>query len=486
MSESEATQGLSYAQLLILAKSSPSGLAWVSQLQQSSHTNQLSSRWIHAKHVDYLDDYLVRLSARELQKEGYRGLIIEEPPRHGKSELCSHYFPAWYLGQFPNDRVILTSYEADFAAEWGAKVRGTLEEFGREVFGVAISKTSKARDRWDVSGYSGGMKTAGAGGPITGRGGHLAIIDDPIKNYEEAQSETIRAKIWNWYLSTFRTRLEPNAIVLVIMTRWHEDDLIGRILNAQEEDSLADRYLRIRLPMLAEENDPLGREPGQPLFPERYDLNAAINIRASVREVAWNAMYQQNPIPPEGGMFRRGHFRLVGAGDVPKMKRIVRRWDTAATAKSDALDPDYTVGLKVGLGTDGEYYVLDMVRGQWSTGVAEQRMRETAMEDEAGVRQRAEQEPGSQGKSYMRHLAQKVFRGKPFRARRSTGSKKVRADFAAGFVERREVNVLRASWTEDFLYELSGFPNLKHDDIVDAFSGALDDLVGKGGAVTTW
>ena len=457
----------------------------MTNLRPSRPGTPASSRWQHAKHVDYLDNLLVQLSTRELKRAGYLGLIIEEPPRHGKSELSSHYFPAWYLGQYPDERVLLSSYEAEFAAEWGAKVRGTLDEFGDEVFGVQVNRMSRARDRWDILDYRGGMRTAGVGGPLTGRGANLAVIDDPIKNYQEAQSKTLRNNLWNWYVSTFRTRLEPDAIVLIIMTRWHEDDLVGRILKDMEADDGADKFLRVRLPMLAEPGDVLGREEGEVLWENRYNRADAEQIRKTVGESVFQAMYQQNPIPPEGNLFKRDWFEVVEHHDLPRMKRVVRRWDLAATDEKDARDPDWTAGIKMGLGEDGRFYVLDLKHFQESPGEVELRAARTAVEDGTRVRVRIAQDPGQAGKAQVSHWARRVMPGGySLRGVRETGPKPVRADTAAGFAERREIKLLRGPWNSTFLGEVCAYPFASHDDIVDALGGALYDLTKGAGMVS--
>ncbi len=164
-------------------------------------------KWKSARHLAYLDRVLTD-AIDEAEAGDVYGVIVSMPPQHGKSELCSKYLPAWYLGTFPDRRVILTSYEADFASGWGRKARDLLEQHG-SMFGVKVSKRSKAVNRWDLEGRDGGMTTAGVGGPITGKGAHLLIIDDPIKNDEEARSPMIRQKQWDWWQSTASTRLRP-------------------------------------------------------------------------------------------------------------------------------------------------------------------------------------------------------------------------------------------------------------------------------------
>lgn len=432
---------------------------------------------------------------------GYVGLIIEEPPRHGKSELTSHYLPAWFLGTFPDKRVMLASYQDTFASSWGGKARDTLNMIGPDIFGIQVNPKRAAADWWDVAGRKGGMVTAGVGGQFTGRGADLLIADDLVKNWEEAQSETIRNKAWNFWRSTARTRLEPGGVICVIGTRWHEDDIIGRLLAMQGDspegenhelyDEHADRYLRVRLPMLAEGPDdvpedeeyvpdPLGRAPGEALWRERYDEMAARNIRATSRAIIWAAMYQQRPAPVEGAMFQRDWFEVVPP---PSCKvKAIRRWDLAGTEEGEGDDPDWTAGVKIGLGEDGVFYVLDVVRFRDTPGGNEKRIAATAARDGRKVKIRMEQEPGQSGKAQIVHYRRKILRSYQFRGRRSTGDKVIRAETAAGYAEAGDIKVVRGPWNKEFLRELTRFPNGAHDDQVDAFAGCIDDLTSKSNA----
>jgi predicted phage terminase large subunit-like protein len=245
-----------------------------------------------ARHAAYLDRTL--LTAIEDAQAGLLdGLVVCMPPQHGKSELISKYLPAWYLGSFPDRRVILTGYEADFAAQWGRKARDLLEQHGH-LFGVRVSKRSSAVHRWDLEGREGGMTTAGVGGPITGRGAHLLIVDDPIKNDEEARSSTHREKQWDWWQSTASTRIRPGGLFVVVQTRWHRDDLAGRIL--REARTNGQRWREVRLPALAEDRDPLGRAPGEPLWPEVYSGEHLRRVKSSCTNYFWRALYQQDPL----------------------------------------------------------------------------------------------------------------------------------------------------------------------------------------------
>ncbi|MGE5194927.1 MAG: phage terminase large subunit [Deltaproteobacteria bacterium] len=221
-------------------------------------------------------------------------LVIEAPPRHGKSELVSRYLPAWFLGVFPDRRVMLAGYGAGFARSWGRKARALLLEHGRAWFGVEVSRDERAASEWGLRGREGGMVTAGVGGPLTGRGAHLFVVDDPIKNAEQAQSRIIRDNHWDWWQSTASTRIEPGGCAIIIATRWHYDDLSGRLIQAAEAGEGAP-VRRLRLPAIAEENDPLGRAPGEALWPARWPIERLEKTRLQKDAAWWQAMYQQRP-----------------------------------------------------------------------------------------------------------------------------------------------------------------------------------------------
>lgn len=252
-----------------------------------------------------LNDYLMRVVRGDIDR-----LMITMPPRHGKSLFTSLYFVAWFLNKFFDKRVILCSYGDDFAAEWGRKVRDLIRTHA-DMLQIRVNEASKAADRWDIEGHRGGMKTAGVGGQITGRGAHLLIIDDPVKDAEDANSQVIRDKKWDWWRTTAQSRLEPKGAVIVIQTRWHEDDLAGRLL--REEGLAVDggRWTLLNLPALAEEDDDLGRVPGAALCPERYDEKyfAMLTGPNGIGNAAFSALYQQRPQPEGGGFFKKQDFQ---------------------------------------------------------------------------------------------------------------------------------------------------------------------------------
>jgi predicted phage terminase large subunit-like protein len=422
-------------------------------------------KWSCPRHLEYLNDRLLDVAAGKCKR-----LMVFLPPRHGKSEFISKYFAAWYLGTFPDRRVILTSYEADFAAQWGRRARELIEEFGKLSFveTVGVMPDSSAASRWDIKGRVGGMVTAGVGGPITGKGGHLIIIDDPVKNAEQASSTTYREKAWEWYQSTLYTRLEPNGAIILIMTRWNQGDLAGRIL--QDMQNGGERWDIINLPAIAEDDDQIGRSPGTPLWPDRFGVPELENIKRTVGSYYWTALYQQRPTPQEGGMFKRQWFPIIDAAPHGLVSRV-RRWDLAASQQKG----DYTAGLLMGK-KEGRFYVLDLQHVRESPAGVESLVKQTAQVDGHDVEIRMEREPGSSGLNTIDYYARRVLEGYNFKGIPSTGPKEVRAQPVSAAAEAGNVILVRGSWNAAFLDEVTLFPNGDHDDIVDVLSGAFTDL----------
>ncbi len=264
-------------------------------------------KWLPAEHLLLIDRYICDAiydpSAPSI-------LVIEVPPRHGKSELCSKYLPAWYLGMHPDKYVMLACHGANFAELWGRRARAIIREHGH-MFGVSVSEDRGSASDWETN-HGGGMKTAGIGGDIMGRSANILIIDDYLKNPADAYSPTIREKQWEWLHGAALRRMEPGACAIVLAQRWHKDDLIGRLLAAQDEGGLPVR--RIQLPAVAKHNDPLGREPGAALWPERFPINSTTDragrrllglnqIRSSMPRHLWASQYQQEPTDLEDLVF---------------------------------------------------------------------------------------------------------------------------------------------------------------------------------------
>lgn len=434
-------------------------------------------RWETAPHLELLDQKLCDLAQRKIRR-----LIVTMPPRHGKSQLCSRYFPAWYLGTNPDHRVILCSYEANFAADWGGRARDVLEENGPALFGVKVRGDSNARDDWKIDRREGGMITSGVGGPITGRGADCLIIDDPVKNAAEASSETFRQRTWDWWTSTALTRVEPDGVVLVIMTRWNEDDLVGRLLkqNGEDEDGEDnERWHVLNLPAIAEENDQLGREPGTALWETRWPLDKLLRRMKRLGSYVWAALFQQRPSPLEGNYFKREWFdEIVSPDRVPPLVSVSRVWDLAATAADEASDPDWLVGTKMGKSRTGDYYVLHVARMRVSAAGVEATLKQFAASDTKAVKIRIEQEGAASGK-IVKHHFETMLNGWDARFTPiPRASKAVRAGPFNAACERRQVHLVAGNWIADWIEELALFPNGKHDDQVDSASGAYESLNG--------
>ena len=431
----------------------------------------LPRTWKTPKHLARIDDLLIDLAAGVSRR-----LAVFAPPRHGKSVLTSHYFPAWFLLTHPDKRVILTSYEADFAAQWGRKVRDTVNKWG-PVFGVRVRTDSKAADRWEIERHGGGMQTAGAGGAILGKGADLFVIDDPVKNAAEALSPTYRQKVWDWYLSTAETRLEPAARVVVTQQRWHTEDLGGKLLATQ-----AAEWRAVSLPALAEPNDPLGRAVGEALWPARYPT-AELERRRAHAPTWFAAQYQQRPLDLDGGFFRGlEKVRVVPAASTDdQFAKRVRWWDLAATEKQAGADPDWAVGLLMGKHKDKTFWVLDVQRVRLGPRGVRDLIKQTAAVDGKRVPVRIEREGAASGKIAADAIVTEDLAGYSAYAIAPRGNKAERAEPWGAQIEAGNVVLVKAGWNAAFLDEHRSFPTGAHDDIVDAASGAFGDLVGGGG-----
>lgn len=283
------------------------------------------------------------LIANELEKieafgdRDYKFVIVTVPPRHGKSELCSINFPAWYLGRNPDREIITISYSADLALDFGSKTRTLVDtDMYRAIFpGVQLKEDERAKAKWKTS-QGGSYTSVGVGGPITGRGANIIVIDDPVKNREEAESEVYREKVWNFFTSTAFTRLEPGGVVFIILTRWHVDDLAGRILNSPE---LKGRAKLIQLPAIALEKE-ARRDEGEPLWPQRFSVKALEEIKTTVGPYDWQALYQCSPILSENQEFKPDMIKRIPEAQVEAMN--TRRFLTVDTAISKKSQADYT------------------------------------------------------------------------------------------------------------------------------------------------
>jgi len=407
-------------------------------------------------------------------------LIIEMPPRHGKSETTSVKFPAWYLGRHPQRRIITASHTATLAARFSMRARNDFAQYAPEVFGLQVNPEVSAMYRWDVLDPDaepgtppGGMIAAGIGGPITGHGADLAIIDDPHKGAEDANSQVQRDAVWDWFRYVLRTRLMPDAAIILVLTRWHEDDLAGRLIAQAAADPEADQWTILRLPALAEDDDdPLGREHGKALWPERYDKRALEAIKATVGSYVWAALYQQRPAPAEGGVFKRDWWRFYRQPPT-RFDELIQSWDMAF---KDTKTSNYVVGQIWGR-SGADKYLLDQVRARLDFPGTIQAVRSLSAK---WPKARAKLvEDRANGPAVIATLKREVS---GLIAVEPQGSKEARAAAVSPEVEAGNVYLpdpAIAPWIHDYIEELAAFPTGQYDDQVDATTQALLRLSGR-------
>jgi len=288
-------------------------------------------------HHDLIADELETIENGSFAAAGFKILIIMVPPRHGKSEEVTINFPSWYLGRNPDKEVITASYSAELALDFGSKARNLVDsqEYQNIFPQVRLRPDEKSKAKWKT-GQGGSYTAVGIGGAVTGRGADVLNIDDPLKNREEANSEVIRNKQWEWFTSTAYTRLEPNGVVVLILTRWHLDDLAGRILINPE---LAKVTKVICLPAIALEDEKY-RKKGEALWADKYDLTALEQIKNTIGVYDWSALYQQNPVLTENQEFKQDWFKYRSREEVERLD--TRNFLTIDTAMSDKTSSDYT------------------------------------------------------------------------------------------------------------------------------------------------
>lgn len=425
-------------------------------------------RYTHAAHLALLDEYLTQVT-RFVETGGAEGigrLIIAMPPRHGKSLTVSRLYPTWHLGRNPHHRVMLVSYGQGLANKNSRAARNIIRSKAYQALfpQTQLAVGSQSVREWNVAetDEEGGADALGVSGGATGKGAHLLIIDDPIKSREQAESETYREKIWDSYTDDLFTRLEPGGAVIVMATRWHEDDLTGRLIKRQGE-----RFTVLSLPALAQEGDVLGRQPGEPLWAERYPLAALEEIQQTLDPYSWASLYDQNPQPSEGGILKKAWFKPY-VRVVPETVRAVRYWDLAMSEKTSA---DFTVGLRLDEGRDGEHYIPDVARGQIELHDLPKFIKGVILSDGVRVTQ------GFEMKGYMTRAVQALAKDPDLRGYVIKGydvdtDKLTRLLPAAARAALKLIHVLDKPFAETLVEEFASFPNGKYDDQVDGFSGA--------------
>ncbi len=281
--------------------------------------------WHHRLLIDKLE---------AVERGEIKRLIVTMPPRHGKSEVCSIQLPAWYIGRNPEKNIIATSYSSDLATDFGRQVRNLVDtpEY-KGIFEARLAEDSMARGRWNTD-KDGAYFAVGVGGAVTGRGADLLLIDDPIKNRKDADSQVVRDAVWDWYTSTARTRLSPTGAQVVIQTRWHEDDLAGRLLRSEN----ADKWVVLDLPAIATKDEEFRKE-GEALWADQYSLESLLETKKDIGPYDWSALYQQRPVDDASREFKSDWYHRIDAEKVSLMN--TRNYLTVDTAMSQRESADF-------------------------------------------------------------------------------------------------------------------------------------------------
>ena len=410
----------------------------------------------------------------DVAEGGCDRLMVLMPPGSAKSTYASLIFPAWWLHRHSGTSIIAASHNADLAAHFGRGLRNLAAEHA-EALGYTLERNNRAAHRFATSDH-GQYFATGLGGGITGRRADLVLIDDPIKSHAEADNATHRDAVWNWYCSQLIPRLKPNGRIVLVMTRWHPDDLGGRLLASD------DNWRVLRLPALAEADDPLHRSQGEALWPSWESREALERKRTVVGSRVWAALYQQSPQDEREALFPVVRIDTIDAE--PADLRCVRAWDLAATTAGEGRDPDWTVGLSLGRDSAGRFFVMDVIRLRGRPQEVAEAIVRTAHHDGVGVPVGLPQDPGQAGKQQVAWLTAQLA-GHRVVASPELGSKLTRALPVAAQVEAGNLVLLRAGWNKAFVDELRDFPQGRKDDQVDALSRAFTMLTQARSAVRT-
>jgi predicted phage terminase large subunit-like protein len=393
-------------------------------------------------------------------------LMVLMPPGSAKSTYVSVLFPAWYLARHRRAAIIMACHTDSLASHFGRRARALVQEHST-VLDYKLAADERAANRWRTN-HGGEYFGAGIRGPIAGRRADLAIIDDPIKSWAEADSPMCREHAWEWYRTDLLSRLKPRGRVVLVMTRWHQDDLGGRILEMEPG------WTVLRLPALAVSPDPMGRADGEALWPSWEDAAALARRRTAMGGRAFAALFQQDPRPPSGGLFMPERVSVCDMA--PSMVGAVRAWDLASTLPAPGKDPDWTVGLRLDRDSEHRFVVTDIQRLRGTPGEVETAILATAARDGPTVSVALPQDPGQAGQAQAAYLTRKLA-GFAVRCSPETGAKLTRAGPVAAQIEAGNMSLVRAPWNRTFLEELRDFPHGHKDDQVDALSRAFMTLV---------
>lgn len=400
-------------------------------------------------------------------------LAILAPPQHGKTiivnDLC-----AYVAGRNPDTKIIYASYGDELGLRANSELQRTISS---PQYQELFPATRIGMPGWQCNqslvefvGHTGSFRNTTVNGAVTGFQLHLGAIDDPLKGRRETESKLIRNRNWSWLTDDFMTRFADDGAMLLVMTRWHVDDLLGRL-----EERWPDLKV-LRYPAIAEEDTAL-RPRGDPLFPQLKSRDFLLAQKKLMSEASWQSLYQQNPIVVGGGIFPIGKLQIVPVFDRSKIKASVRGWDKSGTHGGG----DYTAGLLMHAMVDGTFMIEDVVRGQWSALEREQQIKAVAATDCQRLKNSyayqvaVEQEPGSGGKESFEATVRNLA-GYCVYADKVTGSKQVCAEPFAAQVQGGNVWLAAGKYVQDFLDELEMFPAGKNDDQIDAAVMAFSRL----------
>jgi predicted phage terminase large subunit-like protein len=423
--------------------------------------------WVHKEIAEKLEQFMRDVEA----KKGPR-LMIFMPPRHGKSQLTSKTYAAWVLGHHPSWEFMECSYSAALASAFSRNVRGIVRDPVYQAMfpDTELDPSTQAVDEWMTT-KGGQMVAAGVGGPITGKGAHIMLIDDPVKNREEAESPTTREAIFDWYTSTAYTRLAPGGGVLVIQTRWHDDDLSGRLIAAMKDGG--DQWEVVQYPAIAMD-DEANRQKGEALHPERYSLQSLQQIRRVVGDRDWWALYQQQPVSDDGAYFTKEMFPFYTPDELPKGEDLVfyTAWDLAIGTKEHN---DYTVGITVGIDREENLWVVDLQRGHWDGLEIVEKVIDTWMRWKSLVTgiEKGQIQMAIGALMQKRIAERKAWALYIEELKTGRRDKQARARSIQGLMAQRRVKFPhpdQTPWMTGLMSECLRFPVAAHDDQVDALA----------------
>jgi predicted phage terminase large subunit-like protein len=427
--------------------------------------------WLDAAHLRVLSNQIQRMEKRTI-----RFLCVSMPPRSGKSQLIDIWTPTWWLSRHASDRIILAGYGETFARDWGGKVRDKIIEHADKL-NLVMSRDKLAADDWELS-SGGGMVCVGVGGSLVGRGADLLIIDDPIKNDAEASSEVYRNHMWEWFQASAFTRLQPNGVMIVVATRWHEDDLIGRIIKNDAQKL----WTTVSIPALAEKDDVLGRAEGSPLWPEHFTDDPNYEIRkGSMSDYWFAAQYQQRPSPEGGGIIKEDWFQFYNLEDqeviVKEADQMIQTWDPALLDKASS---DFWAGHVLAR-KGANIYVIAQAHDHYNLAQATGVIKNWSMKFPKATAKIIENTAmGPAIKQTLQHEVPGII---PVNAK---GTKRSRIEAAIPCLQAQNVYLpqnkdgTKPRWVWDLISEACAYDKGTHDDLIDCLCQGINFMTPGG------